>query len=60
VIYEDLFDAKSAVEGLAGHNVMGRYISVVYHRPPKASTSFQEQIAVQKQTVAALRDELKK
>lgn len=31
VVYEDIFDAKSALEKLTGFNVMGRYIVVLYH-----------------------------
>jgi pre-mRNA branch site protein p14 len=60
VVYEDVFDAKAAVEGLAGHNVMGRYITVVFHRPPKAQLGVQEQLEAQRQSVAALRAEVKK
>jgi hypothetical protein len=60
VVYEDVFDAKAAVDDLSGHNVMGRYISVVFHRPPKAQAGVQEQLATKRETVAALRSELKK
>ena len=60
VVYEDVFDAKAAVEGLAGHNVMGRYITVVFHRPPKVQLGVQEQLEAQRQAVAALRAEVKK
>ena len=35
VIYEDIFDAKAAVENLSGFNVMGRYLVVGYHHPRK-------------------------
>jgi RNA recognition motif-containing protein len=31
VVYEDIFDAKNALEKLTGFNVMGRYIVVLYH-----------------------------
>ena len=30
VVYEDIFDAKAAVENLSGFNVMGRYLVVSY------------------------------
>lgn len=58
VVYEDVFDAKTAVEQLAGHNVMGRYISVVYHRPPKAKVDVNEQLASQREAVAQLRSQV--
>lgn len=32
VVYEDLMDAKAALEKLTGFNVMGRYITLLYHR----------------------------
>ena len=35
VIYEDIFDAKAAVENLSGFNVMGRYLVVGYHHAKK-------------------------
>ena len=35
VVYEDIFDAKAAVENLSGFNVMGRYLVVGYHNAPK-------------------------
>eukprot|EP00049_Salpingoeca_infusionum_P018188 m.356106 g.356106 ORF g.356106 m.356106 type:complete len:118 (+) comp17442_c0_seq1:368-721(+) len=36
VVYEDIFDAKTACEHLSGFNVMGRYLVVLYHQPKKA------------------------
>mmetsp|Transcript_2608 Transcript_2608/g.4587 ORF Transcript_2608/g.4587 Transcript_2608/m.4587 type:complete len:142 (-) Transcript_2608:544-969(-) len=35
VVYEDIFDAKNAVENLSGFNVAGRYIVVLYHQQTK-------------------------
>ncbi|EDQ88758.1 uncharacterized protein MONBRDRAFT_37358 [Monosiga brevicollis MX1] len=35
VVYEDIFDAKNACENLSGFNVMGRYLTVVYHQVNK-------------------------
>jgi len=35
VVYEDIFDAKNACEHLSGFNVMGRYLTVVYHQAHK-------------------------
>ncbi len=36
VVYEDIYDAKHAVEHLAGFNVCGRYLVVLYYAPKKA------------------------
>jgi len=43
VVYEDIHEAKQAVEHLSGFNVKERYITVTYHRheklaPTKADT----------------------
>lgn len=35
MVYEDIYDAKNAVDHLSGFNVCGRYIIVLYHRPEK-------------------------
>lgn len=35
VIYEDIFDAKSAVDSLNGFHVAGRYLVVLYYQPIK-------------------------
>ncbi|KAL4468362.1 hypothetical protein ABPG72_012256 [Tetrahymena utriculariae] len=35
VVYEDIFDAKTAVEHLNGFNVAGRYLIVLYYQPHK-------------------------
>ena len=32
VVYEDIFDAKNAVEHLNGFNVKNRYLIVAYHQ----------------------------
>lgn len=37
VVYEDLMDAKNAVEHLTGFNVGGRYLSVLYYQPNKVT-----------------------
>ena len=31
VVYEDIFDAKNALEKLTGFNVLGRYLVVLYY-----------------------------
>lgn len=35
VIYEDIYDAKAAVDHLSGFNVGGRYLVVLYYQPQK-------------------------
>jgi len=34
VVYEDIYDAKSAVDHLTGFNVAGRYLVVLYYKAP--------------------------
>lgn len=34
-MYEDIYDAKNAVEHLSGFNVCGRYLVVLYYQPKK-------------------------
>lgn len=33
MVYEDVFDAKEALEHLNGFNVCGLYLNVLYYRP---------------------------
>ena len=35
VVYEDIFDAKTAVDHLSGFNVCGRYLVVLYYQQTK-------------------------
>jgi pre-mRNA branch site protein p14 len=35
VVYEDIYDAKAAVDHLSGFNVGGRYLIVLYYQPGK-------------------------
>eukprot|EP00455_Lapot_gusevi_P012975 TRINITY_DN16252_c0_g1_i1.p2 TRINITY_DN16252_c0_g1~~TRINITY_DN16252_c0_g1_i1.p2 ORF type:complete len:145 (+),score=45.43 TRINITY_DN16252_c0_g1_i1:58-435(+) len=35
VVYENVMDAKNAVEHLSGFNVAGRYLIVLYYQPHK-------------------------
>jgi pre-mRNA branch site protein p14 len=35
VVYEDIYDAKNAVDHLSGFNVCGRYLVVLYYQPNK-------------------------
>ncbi|XP_021755244.1 splicing factor 3B subunit 6-like protein [Chenopodium quinoa] len=35
VVYEDIYDAKTAVDHLSGFNVANRYLIVLYYQPAK-------------------------
>eukprot|EP00825_Cyclidium_porcatum_P004337 TRINITY_DN12022_c0_g2_i2.p3 TRINITY_DN12022_c0_g2~~TRINITY_DN12022_c0_g2_i2.p3 ORF type:complete len:118 (+),score=23.28 TRINITY_DN12022_c0_g2_i2:189-542(+) len=35
VVYDDIFEAKNAVDHLSGFNVAGRYLVVLYYQPNK-------------------------
>merc|ERR1712060_578177 len=35
VVYDDIYDAKNAVDHLSGFNVAGRYLVLLYYNPVK-------------------------
>mmetsp|Transcript_39098 Transcript_39098/g.44587 ORF Transcript_39098/g.44587 Transcript_39098/m.44587 type:complete len:84 (+) Transcript_39098:340-591(+) len=35
IVYEDIYDAKAAVDHLSGFNIGGRYLVVLYYQPAK-------------------------
>jgi pre-mRNA branch site protein p14 len=37
VVYEDIYDAKNAVDHLSGFNVANRYLIVLYYNPNRVS-----------------------
>merc|ERR1719331_3807934 len=37
VVYDDIFDAKNAMDHLSGFNVAGRYLVLLYYNPAKMS-----------------------
>jgi pre-mRNA branch site protein p14 len=39
VVYEDIYDAKKAVDHLSGFNVAGRYLICLYYQPGKTIKS---------------------
>ncbi len=43
VIYEDIYDAKNAVDHLSGFNVCGRYLVVLYYQATKMLQKFDNQ-----------------
>ena len=42
VVYEDIYDAKNAVDHLSGFNVCGRYLVVLYYQPTKMQKKLDE------------------
>ncbi|GAM86557.1 hypothetical protein ANO11243_045710 [Dothideomycetidae sp. 11243] len=52
VVYEDIYDAKSACDKLNGYNFQSRYLVVLYHQPDK--------MARQQADLAERRDALEK
>lgn len=38
VVFDDIFDAKSACEHLSGFNLLGRYLIVLYWQPNKLAS----------------------
>jgi hypothetical protein len=45
-VYEDIYDAKNALDSLQGFNVKGRYIVVLYHQVSRIQTSTSATLAV--------------
>lgn len=43
VVYEDIYDAKAAVDHLSGFNVCGRYLIVLYYQPAKMQKRMDQQ-----------------
>mmetsp|Transcript_11303 Transcript_11303/g.23139 ORF Transcript_11303/g.23139 Transcript_11303/m.23139 type:complete len:130 (-) Transcript_11303:769-1158(-) len=43
VVYEDIYDAKAAVDHLSGFNVGGRYLIVLYYQPSKFEKRAQQE-----------------
>ena len=37
VVYDDIYDAKNAVDHLSGFNVAGRYLICLYYQPTKVN-----------------------
>mmetsp|Transcript_26586 Transcript_26586/g.32210 ORF Transcript_26586/g.32210 Transcript_26586/m.32210 type:complete len:133 (-) Transcript_26586:432-830(-) len=58
VVYEDIYDAKAAVDHLSGFNVGGRYLVVLYYQPAK----FQRRVEVEekKKEVEELRRQVQR
>ena len=57
VVYEDIYDAKNAVDHLSGFNVCGRYLIVLYYQASKANPNIgtSENNSAKKQELEELR-----
>ncbi|GAB5366307.1 hypothetical protein AAMO2058_001132700 [Amorphochlora amoebiformis] len=53
VVFEDIYDAKNAVDHLSGFNVCGRYIIVLYHQPGR--TNKKQELKAKAANLAALK-----
>jgi len=58
VVYEDIYDAKAAVDHLSGFNVGGRYLVVLYYQPAKFAK--REAIQEKEQELEELRKRVQK
>lgn len=56
VVYEDIFDAKTAREHLSGFNVKDRYLIVLYYQ--QTLTDKKKDLAKQQREIANLRAQL--
>jgi pre-mRNA branch site protein p14 len=57
VVYEDIYDAKAAVDHLSGFNVGGRYLVVLYYQPAKFQR--RAEASQQKEELEELRRQVK-
>jgi pre-mRNA branch site protein p14 len=56
VVYEDVYDAKAAVDHLSGFNVAGRYLVVLYYQPAKFEK--RAQLELKEKELAVLRQKV--
>ncbi|CAE6506137.1 unnamed protein product [Rhizoctonia solani] len=55
VVYEDVMDAKNALEHLNGFHLQERYIVVLYHMPTKQEAAAKADLARREEELAALK-----
>lgn len=58
VVYEDIFDARVALEKLNGYNVGGRYLVLTYHKPSKVTKEGENSAATARAAVQKSREEV--
>mmetsp|Transcript_1707 Transcript_1707/g.1792 ORF Transcript_1707/g.1792 Transcript_1707/m.1792 type:complete len:130 (-) Transcript_1707:87-476(-) len=56
VVYEDIFDAKNAVDHLSGFNVCGRYLVVLYYQQSKMLKNQEEANNMAQQNLTKRKD----
>jgi len=61
-VYEDIYDAKAAVDHLSGFNVCGRYLIVLYYQsskknPSAAGNNIAETNAAKKEEIENMRNQ---
>ncbi|CAE6395168.1 unnamed protein product [Rhizoctonia solani] len=55
VVYEDVMDAKNALEHLNGFHLQERYIVVLYHMPTKQEAAAKADLVRREEELAALK-----
>ena len=60
VVYEDIFDAKNAVEHLSGFNVCGRYLVVLYYQQRVAAKAQDNEVKRQELDAARKKYQIEK
>ena len=58
VIYEDIYEAKAALEALSGYNILGRYVVVLYFQKEKLIKQIND--AKEREKVRQLKEKLLK
>ena len=53
VVYEDIFDAKTAVENLNGFQVSGKYLIVLYYQPHRAQEQAAKEVEQKRQQMGS-------
>eukprot|EP01121_Diplochlamys_sp_Union-15-3_P006323 TRINITY_DN1681_c0_g1_i3.p1 TRINITY_DN1681_c0_g1~~TRINITY_DN1681_c0_g1_i3.p1 ORF type:complete len:118 (+),score=19.90 TRINITY_DN1681_c0_g1_i3:135-488(+) len=56
VIYDDIYDAKNAVDHLSGYNVEGRYLIVLYYQQNKVTKKMNTE--KKKQDIEKMKEQL--
>ena len=56
VVYEDIYDAKNAVDHLSGFNVANRYLICLYYNPQRMNKRQQNDLAKKQQEIKDLQE----
>jgi pre-mRNA branch site protein p14 len=60
VVYEDIYDAKNAVDHLSGFNVQNRYLIVLYYNKQRLEKKSTQDITLKKQELQKLKEQLER